>query len=983
MRIERLVVEGFGPLEGVDLSWGEGELLLVLEPNETGKSTLCEAIVAALYGLPKGRAAGGRSREARKPRSGAPSRLQLDVSTGSTGTGRYTVERDFDAGTLRVVDRDRGEDRTADFLRPGGRDAVGEKLTGLTEPLFRTTAYVGQNVLDGDALDASLTVELARIADSGGGEASVMRALRLLDAARARMPEATTGIQVSVETEIVRAGRRVEEKRAEAVRLARSREAAAEAAERLAALTSGRDTARRAAALAEVAVVESERRSLAAEMERRGTDGRRRQELEKEAERLGREADIFTPDALAAVDALRGARGARPEALEAARRALAAERTAAVAEDRDRRRRAGGLAELLPEARNRLRTLLDGAIEASRAAEAAEEALEAEWEELRREGLAEDLRRLDGLGPEDRDFVASAEEDRQALELSGVQLDRRVADAGARASIAAGERQVLVRRARALVVAAALFVPLVALALVRRGRFDDPLVLTLAVFSSALALYGGVAWARGIGHRREDELGSREEEAAARLEAQEERRRLSDLRLRLDQVSRKVGFKDAAALVKAQRRARAAEERRQRLVAKRVRLHAASERLEAVERGLEPFRPALGLATGLPPPDEARRLLQILADLEKADHAAAAREEAAARDEAKLKEEESELAGIEEKLFEQLARLQAPRGLSLAESLLFVEAGRAQATRWKAIVEIELPALSTAVSQGADDEIAERLGRLAAEAESRLGGIDATVHDLTVPHEPEEARRVAEAARQKVAQLEEERQAAEKDLAQKAFEGGGKAREVEEQLAVAEAARERAILFRDALDVARDVLASAATTTYGDFRGGLARASREILAACRLPYESLEFGEDLSVTVVARGGRPVTRADLAASVSTGAREQLHLVARLAALRHLGTGPKGLPLLLDDPLVGTDDDRFRAVLGFLLEDLLVDRPALLVSCHVERHERWWASLPPALASRVRRVRLRGCAGTAADGPAASEPGPELTPPPGGE
>ncbi len=963
MRIERLVVEGFGPLEGVDISWGEGELLLVLEPNETGKSTLCEAIVAALYGLPKGRTAGGRSREARKPRSGAPNRLRLDVVTGA---GRFTVERDFDAGTLRVVDRDRGEDRTADFLRPGGRDAVGEKLTGLTEPLFRTTAYVGQNVLDGDSLDSSLTVEMARIADSGGGEASVVRALRLLDAARARMPEPTTGAQVSVETEIVRAGRRVEEKRAEAVRLARSREAAAEAAERLAALTSGRDAARRAAALAEVAVVESERRSLAAEMERRGADGRKRHELEAEAEKLEREAEIFTSDALAAVDALRGIRGTRPEALGAARAALAAERKAAAAEDRERRRRAGGLAELTPEARNSLRTLLDGAVEASRAAEAAEEALEAEWEELRREGLAEDLRRLDGIPPVDRDFVACAEEDRQALELSGVQLDRRVADAGARASIAAGERQVLVRRARALVVAAALFVPLVVGAFLKRGRVDDPLVLTLAVFAAVLALYGGVAWARGVGHRREDELRSREEEAAARIEAQEERRRLSDLRLRVEQISRRAGFKDAATLVKAQRRARAAEERRQRLVAKRVRLHAASERLEAAERGLEPFRSALGLATGLPPPDEARRFLQILADLEKADHAAAAREEAAERDEVRLREEETVLAGLEEKLFELLARFGVPPGLSLAESLLVVEAGRARSARRKAILEVELPALSAGATPEADDTFAERLERLEAEVGSRLAGVDASVGDLVVPSEPEAARRAAEAERQKAAQLEEERQAAEKDLAQRAFEGGGRAREVEEQLAVAEAARERAVLFRDALDVARDALASAASTTYGDFRGGLARASMEILAACRLPYESLEFGEDLSVTVVARGGRPVTRADLAASVSTGAREQLHLVARLAALRHLGTGPKCLPLLLDDPLVGTDDERFRAVLSFLLEDLLVDRPALLVSCHVERHERWWAALPPALASRVRRVRLPGRTGVAAEG-----------------
>ncbi|MBK9966823.1 MAG: hypothetical protein IPP07_18855 [Holophagales bacterium] len=932
--------------------------------------------MAALYGLPKGRAAGGRSRESRKPRSGAPSRLRLDVTTGSTGSanaGRYTVERDFDAGTLRVVDRDRGEDRTVDFLRPGGRDAVGEKLTGLTEPLFRTTAYVGQNVLDGDALDASLTVELARIADSGGGEASVVRALRLLDAARARMPEATSGAQVSVETEIVRTGRRVEEKRAEVVRLARSREAASEAAERLAALTSELAAARRAAALAEVAVVESERRSLAAEVERRRTEGRRKVELEEEAERLEREAEIFTPEALGALDALRGARGARPEALLAARTALESERTAAALEDRDRRRRAGGLAELPPEARSTLRTLLEGAVEASRAASAAEEALEAEWEELRREGLAEDLRRLDGLPPAERDFVASAEEDRQALELSGVQLDRRVADCGAKASIAAGERQVLVRRARALVVAAGLFVPLVVGALLKRGRADDPLVLTLAVFAVALALYGGIAWARGVGHRREDELRSREEEAAARAEALEERRRLSDLRLRLEQVARKAGFKDAGTLVKAQRRARAAEERRQRLVEKRVRLHAASERLADADRGLVPFRAALGLSEGLPSPDEARRLLQILADLEKADHAAAAREEAATRDQAKLREEDLALAGLEEKIVGLLVHLQVPPGLSLAESFLLVEAGRARAARRKVIVESELPALALAPPPDADESVAKRLSRLSAEVETRLSDLSAAVSDLDVLPEPEAARRAAEAARQKTAGLEGERQGAEKELAQRAFEGGGKARETEEQLALAEAARERAVLFRDALDVAREVLASAATTTYGDFRSGLAQASREILAGCHLPYESLEFGEDLSVTVVARGGRPVTRADLAASVSTGAREQLHLVARLATLRHLGTGPKGLPLLLDDPLVGTDDDRFRAVLGFLLEELLVERPALLVSCHEERHERWHASLPPALAARVRRVRLPRHGAALAEGTSSSSPG----------
>lgn len=902
-------------------------------------------------------------------------RLRIDVSAAP---GRFTVERDFDEGTLRVVDRDRGEDRTAEFLRAGGRDAVGEKLTGLTEPLFRTTAYVGQNVLDDDALDSSLTVELARIADSGGGEASVVRALRLLESARARMPEATTGAQVSVETEIVRAGRRVEERRAEAARLSKAREAGTEAARELARLTAERDAARRAALLAEIAVVECERRSLAAEMERRVDERRRKAQLEDEAERLARDAELFPPEALSALDALRSARGARPEALARAREALDAERRSAAAEDRERRRRAGGLGELPADARGRLRTLLEGALEASGEAAAAEEALEAEWEDLRREGLAEDLRRLDGLAPADRDFVASAEEDRQALELAGVQHDRRVAEAGARAAIAAGERRVLVRRAQVLVAAAALVVPLLAGALVRSGRLDDPLFLTLLVFASALASYGGVAWARGRRHRREDEARLRDEEATARAEALEVRRHLSDLRLRLEQAARGAGFRDATALVKAQRRARAAEERRQRLVERRVRLHAAAERLEAVERGLEPFRAALALVSGTPAPDEARRFLQILSDLEKADHSAAAREEAAGREEARLAAEAREIGELEEKLSELLARAGIPAGLSLAEGFLFVEAGRSRAARRREILEVELPALGRVSAPDPDENVAERLAALSAEVAGRLGAAGAAAADLSVPAEPEAARRAAEAARETASRLEEARLAAEREVAQKAFEGAGRAREAEEQLAAAEAVRERALLFRDALDAARELLSAAASTTYGDFRAGLGRASREVLAACRLPYEALEFGEDLSVSVVARGGRPVTRADLGATVSTGAREQLHLVARLAALRHLGTGPRGLPLLLDDPLVGTDDGRFEAVLGFLVEDVLVERPVLLVSCHEARHERWLASLPAAAAARVRRVRLPRRAGGGA--PAA---GSELTPPPTGE
>ncbi len=115
VRIERIRVEGFGALHGLDLAWPEGCVLLAVDPNETGKTTLCEAIVTALYGLPKTRGVAGRVRELRRPRNGAPMRVGLDVSAAGR---RWSVDRDLDAGTLQVVDRDRGDDATAEFLRP-------------------------------------------------------------------------------------------------------------------------------------------------------------------------------------------------------------------------------------------------------------------------------------------------------------------------------------------------------------------------------------------------------------------------------------------------------------------------------------------------------------------------------------------------------------------------------------------------------------------------------------------------------------------------------------------------------------------------------------------------------------------------------------------------------------------------------------------------------------------------------------------------
>ena len=407
MRIERIRVEGFGALRDLDLAWPEGSVLLAVDPNETGKTTLCEAIVTALYGLPKLRGVATRVRELRRPRSGAPMRVGLDVSADGR---KWSVDRDLDAGTLRIVDRERGADATAEFLRAGGRDVFGETVTGgLGEPLFRATAYVKQNVLDTDRLEAGLTVELARIADSGGGEASVVRALAALEQARREMPGATTGGAVSVDTEISRLTKRIEIAKARRDALAQKRREAAQASAALAYRTRARDDVRRRANLAELLAVAAERRALSERLDVALAAERKRRETENEVRALAPEAALFSDVALRDVDRLREERGARPQALDAARAALESSLREAVRDAGDLARRFGAASRLEDEPRARLEALLRAVAGLRKELAEAERAVDAHWSALRADGLAEEFVRLDTIAAEDREFVLGAE----------------------------------------------------------------------------------------------------------------------------------------------------------------------------------------------------------------------------------------------------------------------------------------------------------------------------------------------------------------------------------------------------------------------------------------------------------------------------------------------------------------------------------------------------------------------------------------------
>jgi hypothetical protein len=127
LRIERIHVEGYGPLSGVFHFPPEG-VGLWATPNESGKSALASAIVDALYGSPPG---------ARPLGPDARITAELTQSNGES----LIVTRELSSGTLRVTTSD-GLDVTSRFTDEDPAGDLGSTLLGLTRPQFEETAIL-------------------------------------------------------------------------------------------------------------------------------------------------------------------------------------------------------------------------------------------------------------------------------------------------------------------------------------------------------------------------------------------------------------------------------------------------------------------------------------------------------------------------------------------------------------------------------------------------------------------------------------------------------------------------------------------------------------------------------------------------------------------------------------------------------------------------------------------------------------------------
>lgn len=179
MRIDRVEIDGFGKLNNCSYDFSDG-LNLIYGENESGKSTLCEFILAMFYGLPNESKRVSDDMSARKKYrpwkdETFGGRLYFTDNDGK----RFVIERSFRA-TKRS---DKATLRNADTWEEiPDAESVGENLFGLSREAFLKTLYVksfGADNLKSD--DGEIMSRLSNLETSGDEDVSYSKILNAME----------------------------------------------------------------------------------------------------------------------------------------------------------------------------------------------------------------------------------------------------------------------------------------------------------------------------------------------------------------------------------------------------------------------------------------------------------------------------------------------------------------------------------------------------------------------------------------------------------------------------------------------------------------------------------------------------------------------------------------------------------------------------------------------------------------------------------
>jgi hypothetical protein len=939
--LRRLRIDGFGPLRG-EWRFDPARVNLFVGENERGKTTFASAITAALFGLESDKRSyrDGRATPLDHYRPWANGRAYaLELEFDLAGH-RYVVTRNF--ATQRVTVLQDGRDTTEDFRHGSGEYKVGEELLGMSVEQFARSALAlqpGPTRLGGADVrpDGALTTLLDAMASSVTGDASSADALRVLDdALRNFKGQAQVGL---VANEIKKLQVAIETCNVELT--------AAES-----------DRAQLADALARIADLEEREAMLDGDLAgaRHANAGKRLAELR---DKLAKDADDRAQIAAWSEERVRlePARGIPRELLTRLNQAEA-ERVAA-------RRTLDALAETRQREVTGPRAEIEGALAPLASFAFAEPS---HIEELA--GLEKDLARV----AEQRQGAEAREQELTAdLAQRGVTLER-ITELGARfGDISSDDRALLTQypaQTQAIVVESdnaqrSVTAAQGAIDAVRaaRGRLRT---WGFVVGGLGLLAGGGAVWLAIDGRVNESFVGlgltllavaaavllllrSASHQGAERSDALRQmldaQRRLGDLRTRrrereetLQALAGRLGFEDVTQLLREHGEHLRLTVENQRLVwlaedRKRA-AAAAAEAGTAVERW--------ATRAGLPPGDEPRSIVARLRqgvgavldarsrgrELDQVDRRLATQEADA---QARLAHATGEVADV-------------ARQLGLAPDATAGGAGGAPDARGpapdpqmlaalaeqRAREHARLVALETEILPAAEARLLTDSARSAGAAE--LAQLEKDVAtQATQPAPPASPAKDPAAIEQELARVRRERLELANRVGGRERDASARIMRVLGERESHASALERARRFKEAVELAKDRMQGVARETHARWSEGIATRVDELLTRFGLGHQSFQVSDKLEVSLTVNGDR-LGQARLDQALSAGARDQVQLALRIAICEYLARGGERLPILLDDPLATSDDERTKRLFRTLAEAVHAGHQVIVLTCH---------------------------------------------------
>ena len=190
MKLVQLTVQGFGKLKSLKIDFSP-QLNLIWGPNEAGKSTLQQALLAALYGFYQGsRASTLEKQEHLRFKPWTHSKYALQLAYKLENGQQFQIFRNFadDDVPTQIRDALTGKDITRQFkVRRHGNISFAYEHTGLSREIFESTVFVRQAEVKSLQNKSGLVNEIVSLLDSGTTRASAEEVIAFLDIQIARV----------------------------------------------------------------------------------------------------------------------------------------------------------------------------------------------------------------------------------------------------------------------------------------------------------------------------------------------------------------------------------------------------------------------------------------------------------------------------------------------------------------------------------------------------------------------------------------------------------------------------------------------------------------------------------------------------------------------------------------------------------------------------------------------------------------------------